>query len=231
MFHRVNRKLRLTDAGGRYLPDVRAAFDQLADATERLRDPEAKGMLIVSALSSLASTWLIPRLAGLRACWPDIDVRIDADDVSVDFIRDNVDVAIRYGQGTWDGLEAHKLFNEHYFPVCSPALAKRLKRPGDLRHHVLLHEADVQVDWKSWLQGAGVDGVDANRGSTFNHGDMVIAAAIAGYGVAMGRTPLVNDDLATGRLIKPFDFSLPSSWAHYLVYPVNHSQKPMMSYS
>ena len=155
-------------------------------------------------------------------------MRIDADEVAVDFIRDDVDVAIRYGKGKWDGLKSHKLFSEHYFPVCSPALAKRLNQPADLRHHILLHEEDVQVDWESWQRAAGVDDVDASRGSTFNHGDMVITAAIAGHGVAMGRTPLVSDDLAAGRLVKLFDISLPSSWVHYLVYPANHARKPMI---
>ena len=155
-------------------------------------------------------------------------MRIVADGIIVDFIRDEVDVAIRYGQGRWDGLEAHKLFSEDYFPVCSPDLAWRLREPADLSHHTLLHESDLLVDWRSWLDAAGVRTVDAGRGPIFNHGGMMVAAAIAGQGVAMGRTPLVDDELRIGRLVRPFDISVPGANAHYLVYPSSHAHKPMI---
>ncbi len=222
LFRRANRALLLTEEGQHYLPDVRDAFDLIAGATERMLLHESTGQLTVSTTTSFASAWLVPRLSLFRDKHPDIEVRIHADETSIDFARSDVDLAIRYGRGNWPGLKATKLFSETYYPVCSPALLQRgapLREPSDLRHHTLLHEDHMTINWAVWLRTAGVTDVDATRGTVFNRGSMVIQAAVEGQGVALGRSPLADDDLAAGRLVRLFEVSLVGDWAYYVVCP------------
>ncbi len=159
-------------------------------------------------------------------------LKIASTDLSLsDFARNDVDVAIRYGQGDYPGLEAVRLMTEELFPVCSPALlrgSRPLAKPGDLQFHTLLHD-DFQVDWRLWLLAAGVKGVDPARGPTFTDSSMVIQAAIEGQGVALARSVLSASDLAAGRLVKPFEVSMPASWAYYLVYPPATRDSPKIA--
>jgi len=147
----------------------------------------------------------------------------------VDFSRDEVDLAIRYGRGKWPGLRADPLLTEDVFPVCSPALLEGehpLREPQDLRYHTLLHDDFSREDWRIWLTAAGVDDVDPGRGLSFSHTSIMLEAAESGQGVALGRTPLVADDLARGRLVKPFEISLPADYAYYVVCPVEAAERP-----
>ena len=227
LFHRRGRTLLLSEAGQAYLPPLREAFDQLAAATERLVRRDSSGSLTVSALSSFAVTWLVPRLKRFREREPEIDVRLSASDHLTDFAREDVDVAIRYGRGEWPGLRVDRIMTEDVFPVCAPALiqgAKALRRPADLRHVTLLHE-DMRESWRMWLLAAGVAGVDPERGPGFSHANMAIQAAVDGQGVALGRTPLVAAELAAGRLVKPFAISLPAEFAYYLVCPETTAER------
>ncbi|MGP1397150.1 MAG: transcriptional regulator GcvA [Inquilinaceae bacterium] len=230
LFRRINRGLLLTDAGQAYLPEVRGAFERLTAATEKLKINESGGVLTVSVLSSFASKWLVPRLRRFRERSPDIDVRLSADDSLVDFDRQDVDIAIRYGRGVYPGLRADKLLTEEVFPVCSPSLLDGphpLRDPADLRHHTLLHD-DMRTHWAMWLRAAGVDleGADPHRGPAFTSSSMVLQAAVDGQGVALGRSALASDDLAHGRLIRPFAVSLPIDVAYYVVYPERATDRP-----
>ncbi len=228
-FTRRGRTLILTAEAQRYLPAVRDAFDRLSTATNQLLAPNSGSTLTVSLIASFAAQWLVPRIARFRDLHPTIDVRLHAVDELIDFSRDDVDVAIRYGRGVWSGLRIDKLLDEKIFPVCSPALLtgpKALKELGDLRHHELLHEGGVRIDWRTWLAAAGVPQVDSSRGTVFSHGYMVVQAAVNGQGVAMARTSLVNAELADGRLVVPFDMALPSEHAHYVVCPTATAEQP-----
>ncbi|MCR9219541.1 MAG: transcriptional regulator GcvA [Alphaproteobacteria bacterium] len=222
LFRRLNRALRLTEEGEAFLIPVRRALEGLADAAERVRQPQKAGALTVSVLPSFASTWLVPRLARFRQREPEIDIRLSADYELADFDRDDIDAAIRWGKGDYPGLSAERFMTEELFPVCSPALATEgphpLKTPADLKHHTLLHD-DVLTDWRVWLLAAGVDDVDPSRGPSFNYSDLVLQAAIAGQGVALGRSSLAHDALARGQLVRPFDVSLPGDYAYYFVCP------------
>ncbi len=231
MFDRRNRTLRLTDAAKGYLPSVRSAFDELHDATERLIRPDENAMLTVSTLTSFAAKWLVPRLGGFQDLHPDISVRITTSSASVDFERDDVDVAIRYGRGDWPGLRADRLIREDIFPVCSPKLRDGphpLGRPDDLAHHTLLHVVGFREDWQVWLTAANVDGVDPAIGPRFDVAFNALQAAIEGVGVALGRTALVERDLAAGRLVAPFDISLPIEAAYYVVAPEQTADRPQI---
>jgi LysR family glycine cleavage system transcriptional activator len=228
LFRRLNRALLLTDAGQAYLPAIRDAFDAIAQATRRLKAQETTGTLTVTTLDSFAAKWLVPRLGRFRARHPEIDVRISTSGGLVDFAREDVDLGIRYGRGAYPGLHAVRFLTEEFFPVCSPALVagdKPLETPADLRHHTLLHD-NMRLDWRMWLMAAGVEGVDPTRGPAFSLSSLVVQAAVDGQGVALGRSALVADDLAAGRLVRPFTVSLPADFAYYIVYPAPAARQP-----
>ncbi len=231
LFRRLPRGLLLTEAAQRLLPPVRDAFDQIAAATERLAAGGASATLTVSVLPSFAAKWLVPRLGRLRAAHPDLDLRISASSELVDFARDDVDVGIRMGSGVYPGLRVERLFGEALVPVCSPLLREGphpLLRPEDLAHHVLLHDEDY-AGWELWLRLAGVPGVLARRGPVFTDSGMVVQAAAEGQGVALARRVLAAGDLAAGRLVQPFDVSIPHDLAYYLVCPEATAEQPKIA--
>ena len=223
LFVRRNRALSLTREARDYLPSVCSAFEDLRQATARLRRPEREGVLTVSTTASLATKWLVSRVAAFQDAHPGIAVRISTSAHLVDFQREEVDMAVRYGRGSWPGLRADWLMAERLFPVCSPALlaAKPLREPADLAHHTLLHTSVSREDWQLWLTAAGLPlSIAARRGLTFDQGFMAVQAAMEGLGVALGRTRLVEADLAAGRLVAPFDIALPQDAGYYVVSPV-----------
>ena len=140
-------------------------------------------------------------------------------------------MAVRYGSGEWRGLDAQRLMTEEVFPVCSPSLLEDgppLRTPADLGRYTLLHD-EMREDWRMWLLAAGADHLNATRGPGFQHSNLVVQAAIAGEGVALGRSVLDADDLAAGRLIKPFDISLPAEFAYYVVCPEADAKRPKVA--
>ncbi len=229
LFERRGPALRLTKAAKNYLPSVRSAFDELYDATERLMGRDGDATLTVSTLTSFAVKWLVPRLGGFQDLHPEVSIRITTSMASVNFDRDDVDVAIRFGRGDWPGLRVDRLIREDIFPVCSPRLLDGphpLGRPADLASHTLLHVVGFREDWQVWLTAAKVDGVDPSSGLRFDLIVNALQAAIDGLGVALGRTALVQGDLAAGRLIAPFDISLPIEAAYYVVAPEQTADLP-----
>ncbi len=231
LFRRLNRALLLTDDGQAYLPSISRAFTLLNDATNDLLTKQAPGPLTVSALPSFAARWLVPRLGRFRQIRPDIDLRIDPSAELADFAGGDVDVGIRYGRGKYPGMRADWLMTEDIFPVCNPSLLKGphpLHDPEDLEHQVLLHD-DGHGDWRTWLLAAGVDRVDPARGPIFTDSSMLIQAAMAAQGVALARGVLAADELAAGRLVRPFTLSLSTEYAYYLVCPVNTAEQPKIA--
>ncbi|UWU91966.1 transcriptional regulator GcvA [Bradyrhizobium sp. CB1015] len=234
LFIRQNRALALTPEARDYLPGVRAAFNDLRLATDRLLRKDDDKVLTVSTLASLAAKWLLPRLTDFQEQHPGIDVRITTSTSLVDFQRDNVDAAIRYGRGQWPGVRADWLMADELFPVCSPALLrgdKPLRRPEDLRNHPLLHTSSTNSDdWRLWLTAAGLPAdIARHPGITFDMIFMTIQAAIDGIGVAMGRTSYVQDDIAKGRLVVPFKIALPADAGFYLVAPEGRREAPKLA--
>lgn len=221
LFRRERRRLAITEAGRSYLEVLRDAFDRIAAGTERLLGREGAGALTVSTSPNFAAKWLVHRLGRFALAHPGIDLRVGAALHSVDFAREDVDVAIRHGVGGWPGLHATRLCAETLFPVCSPALLRgrrALNSPADLRHHVLLH-LDDRRDWTKWLAEAGAEEADLTRGPVFNQASMAIDAAVDGQGVALARTALVARDLLAGRLLRPFGPDLAVPYAYWIVCP------------
>ena len=234
LFIRQNRALTLTPAAKEYLPGIRAAFNDLRLATDRLLRRDDDHVLTVSTLASLAAKWLLPRITGFQEAHPGIDVRITTSTALVDFRSGDVDAAIRYGRGQWPGLRVDWLMADKLFPVCSPALLagkKPLRKPEDLADHVLLHSsAGNDDDWRLWLTAAGLPtNLSKQPGVTFDLVFMTVQAAIDGVGVAMGRTSYVQDDIAKGRLVVPFDITLPVDAGFYLVSPEAKADSPKLS--
>ena len=234
LFVRQNRALTLTPEARDYLPGVRAAFNDLRTATDRLLRKDSDRVLTVSTLASLAAKWLLPRLSAFQEAHPGIDVRITTSTALVDFKAGDVDAAIRYGRGQWPGLRADWLTADQMFPICSPALlrgGKPLRCPKDLANHVLLHSSGgYDDDWRLWLTAAGLPAdISKQPGLTFDLVFMTIQAAIDGIGVAIGRTTYVEGDIASGRLVVPFKFALPADAGFYLVSPKATAEKPKLA--
>ena len=237
LFRRLNRALMLTDPGHMLLPGLRDGFDALAQAVARIEAEQDHATLTVSVGPSLAAKWLVPRLDRFRRACPDIDLRIDATDRVVDFAREDADVGIRYGVGDYPGLRTEHLFTDEMVPVCSVKLCKGtppLREPCDLKDHTLLHvdwdtHKESATNWHMWLLAAGVTDVDANRGPRFSQDSMAVQAAVEGHGVALIGSHLVADDLALSRLVRPFDLSLPSAFAVYVVAPESSMSHPKVA--
>ncbi len=235
LFVRLNRKLALTREAQDYIPAIRTAFEDLRLATERLRRARADDVLTVSTTMSLAAKWLVPRLGRFQEANPGIDVRISTSMRLVDFRREEIDVAIRFGHGEWPGLRATWLMAEDIFPVCSPGLlagAKPLARPEDLARHTLLHVGTRRDEWQLWLTAAGVPGELAARPSlTFDQRLMALQAAMDGLGVALGYQRIVEADLAAGRLVVPFDITAPRAGqaGYYVVAPRETADVPRIA--
>ena len=229
LFKRVNRSVFLTEEGQAYVVDIRRALEQISSATEKLIKRDAAGPITVNTLPSFAVRWLLPRLSRFRDQHPEIDVRLTTSDQLTDFAREDVDIVIRYGSGNYQGLREDKLLTEDtLFPVCSPKLLTGkypLRSPDDLVHHTLLHD-DLRVDWAMWLAAAGVKGVDAKKGPSFNDSSMVLTAAMDGQGIALGRSTLAVADLAAGRLVRPFDVSLKAGHAYFILCPLETADRP-----
>ncbi len=222
LFDRTTRSVRLTAAGRRYAPAVRAALEGLEQATAQVAAHTPGHVVSVTVTTSFATKWLVPRLTAFKTLYPDVDVRISTQIASVDLEREGFDMGIRYGSGRWPGLVAERLLSEHVFPVCAPAMLQSgapLEKPADLAAHTLLHVSSMPDDWRVWLTAAGVQDIDPTQGMTFDLWLAALNAATDGVGVALGHTPLVERDLAAGRLVAPFSCELPNEFAYYIVYP------------
>ena len=233
LFERTPKGLALTAAGSRVLPDVNAAFDKLRATFATLNDAEEGAVLTVSAAPSFAAKWLLPRLNRFLSAYPDIEVSIKATVELADFDRGDADIGIRYGSGGYPNLETELLMREMVFPVCSPELLKDHKKlsTADFLNTVnLLHDDsadqnDALPGWKMWLRAAAIDGVDWRKGPRFNQTVLAIEAAAAGLGVTLAPAVLVENDLASGRLVRLATAELSEPFAYYLVYPQEKAER------
>jgi len=227
LFNRDRQGLIITDAGRDYLAVVRDSFDRIAMETERLVQRQGSGMLTVSTSPDFAAKWLVHRLGRFAEAHPEIDLRISATMHHVDFAREDVDIAVRHGDGDWPGLDVARFCAEHLFAVCSPALARGLTRPSDILKLPLLH-LDDRSAWSAWFEAAGIAGVDAIHGPILNRASMLIDAAVDGQGVALARTALAAWDLIQNRLVRPFSIALPLAKSYWIVCPKAAANLPKL---
>jgi LysR family glycine cleavage system transcriptional activator len=181
-------------------------------------------------LPSLAACWMAPRMREFAADHPDIELRVSASRHLVDFQREGIDAAIRYGPGGWPDVASELLAQEEIFPVCSPDYAERLglRRAQDLIRAILLHN-DVPDGWRDWFAAAGCRHAFTEKGIYLDEDAALLRAAAEGEGVALGRSVLVADDLARGRLVAPFDLRIPATFAYWFVTPSHPSLSPRVA--
>jgi len=235
LFERRHRALALTEAGQTLYVAAAQALATMRAVTDRLRAGRGRQTLAVTTTQSFASLWLIPRLAGFTRKHPELDVRISADTRVLDLERDGLDLAIRHGPAAMVGPHVLRLFGERVFPVCSPKLMKDPKRPmrepADLRHHVLLQYDDPDgrhpwLHWKTWLEVERLTDLRPAGNLTFSGYEQIIPAAIAGHGVALGRSPLVREALASGELVAPFKRSADPARSYFAIVSKNSAGRP-----
>ncbi|MGB0783096.1 MAG: transcriptional regulator GcvA [Marinomonas sp.] len=233
LFVRYHRRLELTVAGVRLAVQLNHSFTEISDLILELQEEETSNILTVSVMPSFATKWLIPRLGSLQEAYPDLQLRIQANDREVNFQRDRIDVAIVHSHVHSSKGYIVPLMKDQVFPVCSPAFAKQrdLCEPSQLAQVPLLNDdsewrfSSPYAEWEKWLLLANTKGIKASRGISFNRGDLAVQAAIAGQGVALGRTPLVMDDIQQGRLMRPFDQTLDEGHAYLFVCPEMQRQR------
>lgn len=227
LFKRMTRRLMLTDEAQALLPVVQDSFDAIAGAVARLSESSRHGTLNVMLRPFFAARWLSHRLSRFWDLHPDIGLRLHHSGEAVDLAKASVDMAVRWGRGDWPNVECELLLPAKVAPLCTPGLLHGpapLRRPADLRHHTLIHEEDFEP-WRRWLELAGASEVDAQRGPIIDDTNVRIQAVIEGQGLALGALALLHDDLATGRLVAPFEQAL-DELAYYIVYPPGALAQP-----
>ena len=234
LFHRRHRALALTEAGQQFYAAAAQVLATMRAATERLRSQAGRRRpLSVTTTASFAALWLIPRLAGFTRDHPGVDVRITAETRVQDLERDGFDLALRHGPASLAGPNAVRLFGEKVFPVCSPRLLKKtpLEKPADLRHHILLQYDDPDgrhpwLHWKTWLEVERISDLRPAGTLSFSGYEQIIPAALAGHGVALGRSPLVRGLLASGELVAPFKSQADPARAYFAIVAKTAASRP-----
>jgi LysR family glycine cleavage system transcriptional activator len=230
LFNRERQGLVITEAGREYLTVVRDALDRIAVGTERLVQRQNSGVLTISTSPDFAAKWLVHRLGRFAESHPKIDLRVSATAPHVDFAREEVDLAVRHGDGKWPGLDVTRLCSEQLFPVCSPKLIagrNRITKASDLFKFTLLRLDDGKT-WARWFEAAGVTD-PVVHGPILNHAAMLIDAAVDGQGVALARTALAAWDIINGRLVRPINVSLRMSNTYWIVCPKATSSAPKIA--
>lgn len=205
LFKRLNRRVLLTEAGELYFAAISASFEAMADATESVNRHRSPQMLVVRAAPTLATKWLMPRLSTFLAACPELDLRLDASNEKTDFLRDAVDLELRFGKEGCAGLFVEPLCRETFVPLATPAFVERhgVERPEDLLRVPLIHSVKAPSDWPTWFAANGLRAPARLRGTHFDRSYMAIDAALDGMGVALESRLAADADLASGRLVSP----------------------------
>lgn len=252
LFRREGRGVQLTEAARASLPRLREGFDALAAAVETIHERSGETELAITAPPVFVARWLMPRLAEFSKAAPDIEVRVAASSRMVDAgaldsaaLMSNLDlrsetsgVEIHLGAGDYPGFRADRLFSVAMALVASPELVggePPLREPADLARHVLLHDDAMDLvahgnAWQKWLEAAGVaDRVDGSRGPRFSTNMLSLEAASQKLGVSLALRPLVDDDIASGRLVEPFGIEVNPGSAYFLVCPEVIADRPAVA--
>lgn len=233
LFVRHHRRLELTDMGARLALHLQHAFADLDSLIDELRDERDSNIITLSVMPSFATRWLIPRLGRLKEAFPALQLRIQANEGEVNFGRDRIDAAIVHSHLHSGSAFTRPLLRDYVFPVCSPAFAEQnaLQQPQDLARVPLLNDDSEwrffspYAEWEAWLALAQVKGARPSRATSFNRGDLAVQAALAGQGVALGRTPLVMEDIQEGRLLRPFPQIYDNGHAYLFACPAEQQER------
>lgn len=234
LFVRGHRSITLSATGRKLAPRLTALFTEMERLLSQVADFDTTSLQI-SAMPTFASKCVAPRLASFTRRYPHLQVRIVGADRRVDFERDGVDVGLRYGDGDYPELHCEQIARATAFPVCAPALAARCSGdPAQIDPALLLHDESSLVapglpTWSAWFAQAGAPRVIEGGGALFGNSHMALSAAVAGQGFALGLAPLVDEDLAAGRLVKPFSVELPSAFGFWFVCRKDRLDEPKIA--
>lgn len=217
LFLRTARGLVLSESGKEYYPIVTQALDQLSQGCVRIMSRSGQGVLALSAAPTFAARWLLPRLQRFRQRHPEIRVVIDTSQERTELSEVGADVAIRIGRGNWQGIISELILREELVPVCAPDLALKIGKVTDIDPGQLIHVTTASVDWGVWAKRTGRPEPDISKGLQFDTLHMAFEAACQGLGVALGRKPLVEPELSSGRLVEIWEKPIPSDTAYWLV--------------
>ncbi|CAN7547781.1 LysR substrate-binding domain-containing protein [Phenylobacterium sp. LjRoot219] len=234
LFRRTGRYIIPTDAAEAAMPSLREGFDRIIEGAQLLKGSDRKGRVIsISTTPAFASKWLLPRLDRFRALHPEIEVWVAADMKLIDFSTADVDLAVRYGPGGYDGLVAEQILSEAVVPMAAPDLAAELavRAPADLLQARLLHDTGSDGDpscpsWRSWFRTRGVDDLRSLDGPRYSDASLVIDEAIAGKGVALVKRTLADRDIGAGRLTPLLPDVTPVKFVYWLVWPRGRTLLP-----
>ncbi|MEF0942636.1 MULTISPECIES: LysR substrate-binding domain-containing protein [Rhizobium] len=232
LFHRSGRSIMLTDAGRAYAEEISASFRRIESATRNFTKKGKSDILNIHSVVSLASQWLMPRLARFSARYPEIDLRLHASGDPAELRTGNVDIDIRYGtQPVEVGIAVEPFPPEPIVVLCAPSLvegANGIRSPQDLARFPLIHSEVNLYRWQDWADDHGVR-LNMDRGLRFDRSFMSINAAADGLGVCLESLILVRQDLKSGRLVAPFGLKGPSINCHSLVYLRSRARTPKIA--
>ncbi|MGY4155491.1 LysR family glycine cleavage system transcriptional activator [Bradyrhizobium sp. USDA 4461] len=228
LFDRTPKGLVLSRAGERFYPAVCQALELLSRSSAEINRWGDGDQLIVTAAPTFAARWLLPRLREFRANNPIIKVLLDTATTHSDVANGEVDLAIRLGRGEWPGLFAELLMDQLLVPVCNPRLASQMEQLDLIDRATLIHVDTASVDWEAWVRLTGRPDIDVSKGLHFDTLEMAFQAAAEGLGVALGRKPLVDPELSSGRLVEIWNAPVPSDMGYWLVCSEkNERRKPV----
>ncbi len=230
LFERKGRRVWLTGPGREYLQAVQSSFDTIVAATRRLAETGAKRQIAIDALPTFTMHWLLPRLTRFQMRYPAVELRLTTSDSPLSGAVGGFDIAIRRGPQDWPGCVAQEFLVENEIPVCSPALLKRipLAEVHDLARHTLLSSNGRAHSWERWLSAAGVPDLTSAARQQFDHFYLTLQAAVDGLGVALGPRPVIDDELASGRLVAPLDGPIVRSRAYHWLMPNARAGDPVL---
>ncbi|MGF7160096.1 LysR family glycine cleavage system transcriptional activator [Rhodoligotrophos appendicifer] len=231
LFRRLPRKMELTREGTVLASAVCEGLSLFVAACQKIVDPNEPAVLCINAPASIASRWLVPRLKRFMQLNPQVKITLLASNDAVDFDRQDIDVALRWGNGRWPHARVERLGHGRLFPVCSPALLREgppIHHPHDLRHHTLLQVVEGSF-WSAWFAAAGADRGESSDKLYFNDVGLMLDAAVQGQGLALANQPLVESDLKSGRLIRLFETEIETGEGYYVLTSPDFSEKPAVA--
>ncbi len=225
LFVRHSRRISLTPAGKEYFKAIQKALLVVDRATQKLISSNQSGQLHLSVAPIFLIRWLLPRISSFHDAYPDIELEISSATGLIDFARDETDMAVYFGNGTWSGIEVHLLRRYRQAPVCSPKLlcGKTIKDASELLNYTLLHVNKRSDEWANWFEQTGVDFKETKKGMYFSSGSLTTAAAINGLGFALADVGFISEEITTEKLIAPVDHHLKTDKSFYLVYQKNRT--------
>jgi LysR family glycine cleavage system transcriptional activator len=216
LFIRKPRQVQLTDEGKELFTTLKRAFDDVDEVASRVKSRRSREVVTLGLGPIIGTRWLAPRLGAFWNQHPDIDLRLHHTNFPMQQSSDQFDLAIAWGDGHWPGMEVIPFISIEVTPVVAPGILQPLQAT-DLLTRPLIHQRDRQ-GWQQWFQAAGIERIDDDIGTVIDDANLVLQTVLDGQGIALGILPFIEADLASGRLLRPFELAVDPGKAYYLIY-------------